>query len=357
MNNERTSYLGSVINRICICDFVNLNAEGLFSVKTFGFISPKEAKLRSGGRLSNLFTVESGFIFFIIACFTGCDIFEPVPEKYNEMVVVEAYAVADQALPVVFITTTVPADSGYTFPDAAVDNADVQVVLMDDQNEDEDEDVFLYASSESSPGLYEPQDLAHTVLPGRTYRLNVTFNSRPEKIQAYTTIPDAFSILNEVRDTITYQSEEQLELVVQASQNQPAQNVFAINTIAQVPEPENLTPFYLNLIDETDSEAEDFIMNSSGLINEANFDVNPDGTVTLFIPWITVAFFEDNIVIVNSVDKNLSDLIRSQNVQLGGSTLPPGEIPNVRYNIEGGIGIFGSIASDTAKTYFKRPDE
>jgi hypothetical protein len=68
-----------------------------------------------------------------------------------------------------------------------------------------------------------------------------------------------------------------------------------------------------------------------------------------------VAFYEDNLIVANTIDDNVYDFIRSQETQLGGSTLSPGEIQNVIYNIEGGIGVFGALASDTVQVYIKRP--
>lgn len=285
----------------------------------------------------------------LIILLAGCELYEQ--DQYREMIAVEAYAIANRSLPAVYVSTTMPAVNEYSFEDAAIDNAIVQISLMS-ENEDE-EDTFSYVAT--APGTYLPQT-SHTIIPGRTYRLDIQFNNRSEVLQAYTTIPNDFTIQNEVRDTVVYQSDEQLELVVSAIDREDSQNVFVINTIAQAADFDNLTPFYRSLIDEDDdSELEDFINNSSGLINEGNFEINEDGTITLSFPWIGVAFFEENLVVTNNVDKNLSDFIRSQEIQLGGSTLPPGEIPNARYNVEGGIGVFGSISSDTVATYFSRP--
>jgi hypothetical protein len=36
---------------------------------------------------------------------------------------------------------------------------------------------------------------------------------------------------------------------------------------------------------------------------------------------------------------------------------PRGEIPNAIYHIEGGLGVFGSMAADTITTRFIRPSE
>lgn len=292
-------------------------------------------------------------LLFLCIWLAGCEAYNQ--DDYQEMVVIEAYAVANRPLPVIHVTSTLPADAEYDEKTAGLDNAIVQVSLLDDNGDDEE--TFEYFASTSEPGLYWPHPPGHTILPERTYRMDVQFNDRPEQLRAFTTIPEEFTIVNEVQDTVTYQSDEQLELIVSAIQREASQNTFEINVTAQNPTIGNLTPFYLTSVEDEDAdvEIEDFINNSSGLINEENFDIRQDGTISLLFPWIGVAFYEENLVVTNSVDKNLTDLIRSQEVQLGGSTLPPGEIPNVRYNVEGGIGIFGSLSSDTVETYFKNP--
>lgn len=293
--------------------------------------------------------MKTSKLLFLILFLAGCDSY--FQDDYRELVVVEAYAVANQPLPDVFVSTTMPADEEYQTSDAALNNAIVQITLLGDGVEAE---TFSYERS-GPAGIYRARR-EHFVLPERTYRLDVRFNDRPEEIRAFTTVPEDFGIQNEVRDTVVYQSEDQLELVVSAPQRETeSQRVYVVNAISLSPEFDNLTPFYRNAVEDENAMTEDFENNSSGLINEANFDINPDGSIRLQFPWLGVAFFEDNLVVTNSVDKNLSDFIRSQDVQLGGSTLPPGEIPNLLYNVEGGIGVFGSVSSDTVKTFFKRP--
>jgi hypothetical protein len=83
---------------------------------------------------------------------------------------------------------------------------------------------------------------------------------------------------------------------------------------------------------------------NSPIINEGNYDINQDGTLTIRLPWIAVAFFGENRLTASALDDNLYDFIRTQTVQQGGSTLSPGEIPNVIERIEGGTGVFGSFA-------------
>lgn len=286
----------------------------------------------------------------LLGIFIGCDPYSQ--DGYEEYVVVEAYVVAERSLPIVRVSRTIPVDEEYSFSDAALSGASVQITLLDENGNDPQ--IFPY--NQITDGIYQSSNLFHSVRPRHTYRIDINFNNRDEILTATTTVPDQFSIINEIPDTITYLSEQQLETVLSATQQTQDQKVYVFNTIKENPEIDKLTPFYFDAVVNGDSEVEDFANNSSGLVNEGNFTLNEDGTTTLVFPWIGVAFFEENRVVTNSVDTNIRDLIRSQDVQLGGSTLPPGEIPNVRYNIEGGIGIFGSIASDTVTTFFERPD-
>lgn len=288
--------------------------------------------------------------FTLLFSLLSCDDYSQ--DDYREYVVVEAYAVANRTMPVVRVSHTVPAGEEYVFEETAINNAIVQVVLLDANGDDEE--IYPYNTSTVLPGAYISVDSAAEVLPRRRYRLDVAFNDRSEVIEATTRIPDDFSIINAVQDSVVYQSDEQLQIVLSATEQHGDQNVFVFNALSLEPDTNNLTPFYKSTVEDGDSELGDFTNNSSGLINEGNFDLNPNGTITLNFPWIGVAFYGDNLIVTNSVDKNISDLIRSQDVQLGGSTLSPGEIPNVTYNVEGGIGVFGSFASDTIKTHFKR---
>lgn len=77
------------------------------------------------------------------------------------------------------------------------------------------------------------------------------------------------------------------------------------------------------------------------LLNEGNYVQNPDGTLTIDLPWIGFAFYGPNRVAVNVVDTNYYDFLRTQRAQQGRR---PGEIPNVRDHVDGGTGLFASLA-------------
>ena len=275
--------------------------------------------------------------------------------NYKPYYVVESYLVANRQLPEVRLSTTNPINNVYSFEDVAVANAEVQIRLLQKDNSTIDE-VFTYSSD--SAGIYHA-NLGHKVEPDRTYQLHISLNGGSDIITASTTAPESFEVISEVLDTIVYQSTERLEITLSKTSSFTNQSVFIFNTLAQQPIPKNLTPLYYDLyIQEEDSlEAEkrlaEFSITSSRLLNEANFSNNTDGTVTIRYPWIAVAFYGDNKLVASTVDNNIYDFIRSESVQLGGSTLSPGEIQNAITRINGGIGIFGSMASDTIDVFIK----
>jgi hypothetical protein len=293
------------------------------------------------------------YILIILAAvltvlFSSCDPYSD--DSYREYVVIESYLVAERRLPDVHVSTTLPIDEVYTFEDAAVTDATVTLHVLGEADEIEQSYNFIM----TDPGVYRSNAI-HIVEPRRSYRLDVEIEGRG-LITAQTTVPDTFRVTGQVPETIIYQSDQQLELTITPNFNPGRQNVYVFNTIADEPEYENLTPFYKSIYDNDDqSDLQDFRNNASNLINEGNFQIDEEGFIELRFPWIGVAFYGENQIVTNSLDRNIFDFIRSQDVQLGGSTLAPGEIPNAIYNIDGGIGVFGSLAADTVRTNFSRP--
>lgn len=284
----------------------------------------------------------------LLAFLTTCEVYEQ--DSYEEYYVVESYLVANRQLPQVRVSTTAPVNDLYSFERAAIANAQVQIRLLNENGSDIDQ-VFTYNSD--TAGIYKPID-AHDVLPTRSYQLYVNIAETASEITATTVVPDTFSVVSAVLDTLIYQSTEQLEITVSESSYPGRQNVFIFNTIAQDPDIDNLTPVYSDLfLDDEDNELSELTNTSSGLLNAANFTINSDQSITIRYPWIAVAFYGDNKLVATTVDDNVYDFVRSESVQLGGSTLSPGEIQNVITHVEGGLGIFGSLASDTIQTFIK----
>ncbi|GAB5408596.1 MAG: DUF4249 domain-containing protein [Balneolaceae bacterium] len=295
--------------------------------------------------------MRNSFLTISLAVLTllGCETYSQ--SDYEEFYVVESYIVANRNLQQVRVSTTVPAFEFYDFEESAIRDALVEVRLLSETGA-VIEQTFSYSMSE--PGIYQP-DIAHSVLPTRSYELYVTIpnGSLIDEITATAIVPDTFSVIGGVLDTLVYQSSEQLEVTLSESSYPGRQNVFVFTTISENPTVENLTPLYLDFYDD-EEDLQEFTITSSGLLNEGNFTQFPDGSVTVQYPWLAVAFYEENRIVATTVDDNIYDYIRSNDVQLGGSTLSPGEIQNVLTNVKGGIGLFGAMASDTIPTFIER---
>lgn len=299
---------------------------------------------------------QSSLIIILALIFiSSCDLYPQ--DDYREYYVVESYLVANRPLPSIRLTRTLPLEEEYFIEKAAVGNADIVVNLLDENNTVER--TYTYLNEPGTSKSYYRASSDDNVLPGRRYQLVVTIPDNNETLTSTTLVPGAFETVGTVIDTALYQSEEQITVNTTQSEYPGRQSYFIFSLIAGDPIEDNLTPFYLDQVTEQDEEIEGFKINSSGIINEGNYDINSDGTLTLRVPWLAVAFYGDNDIVANTIDDNLYDFIRSQEVQAGGgpSTLPPGEIQNIIYNIDGGIGIFGSLASDTNRVYIRRNDQ
>ena len=274
--------------------------------------------------------------------FLGCDSNDN--QTQSGEIVVESYLIANENLGQVRISRSARVDQTYDFTRNAVPNANVTVTLLDENGAPER--VYEYFTESDEPGIYKPVTVAR-ILPGRTYRLDVDILGSLEDVSSETTVPGAFELLEANASIIQYQGEEQLELELTRSVTPGRQSVFIFSTESLQPEAEFLTPFYRDLIGDSEDDIEDLRITESPIINEGNYDINPGGTITVRLPWLAVAFLGPNRLTANALDDNLYDFIRTQSVQQGGSTLSPGEIPNVIDHIDGGTGIFGSLARST----------
>jgi len=276
----------------------------------------------------------------------GCDTTATQPEP---QVVVEAYLQAEAPLPPIRLSRTADVNAAYNPTANAVRDAAVAVDrLAPDSSAIQ---TVPYTGHDSIPGLYIPADDA-LVRPQSTYRLRATTSDGTE-LTSTTTVPEAIELVRTENDTAEYQSDRQPALTIRPGETDVArqsQSVFTFTTTSLLDfenAPDDtlraaLTPFYADGFDAGEDSLRSLRVTSSGLLNEGNFDRNEDGTITVELPWLAVAFLGPNEVAVNVVDGNYYDLLRSQNVQREG--LAPGEIPNVIEHVQGGTGIFGSYA-------------
>ena len=289
----------------------------------------------------------------------GCDTTATQPES---QIVVESYLQAGAPLPSVRLSRTGDVGTAYDPAERAVRGATVVVDAR--AGESPPTETIAYTESDSIPGLYTPET-REVVQAQSTYRLRVT-TAEGAEVTATTTVPGPVDLVETENDTTLYQSPRQPSLTIRAArqgglEGAGGQNVFTLTTTALLDfatTPTDslraaLTPFYADGFDAEEDSIGVLRVNSSGLLNEANFNRNADGTITIDVPWLAIAFFGPNEVGVSVVDENYFDLLRSQNAQQGG--FAPGEIPNVIEHVEGGTGVFGSYARAAHPVLIRRP--
>lgn len=268
---------------------------------------------------------------------SGCDPYSQ--DDYEQKYVVQAYLVANEPLPQVRLSTTSPIDATYRFEDVAVSGASVEIWLLDEQGGREE----TYVYDMTAPGVYSPRASAVDVKPLRTYELHAQVGSDPE-ITAKTLVPDQFDVLGTSEPSVKYQGSEQFQVDITRSNYPGRQNIYVFSITTLDPENAELTPFYADLFDD-EEDREELYVNQSGIVFEGNYDIDPvRNSLQIKLPWIALAFYGPNRITANVIDDALYDFLRTRDVQLGGSTLSPGEINNVLSNVNNGIGIFGSFA-------------
>lgn len=282
----------------------------------------------------------------------GCDTTATQPES---QVAVQAYLRAEAPLDTVRLNRTVGAGATFDRRATAVSGANVEVRRLDKSGTV----VKTTAYNESTTaGVYVPAPASPpTVQPRTDYRLHVEL-SGGTTITSKTTVPDTFSIRTAENTTAEYQNDAQQPSFTLRPPRPVSerQNAYIFTVESLLPKNRlraNFTPFYADQYDADEDSLSSFRINSSGLLNQGNFSENEDGTITVDLPWLGIAFFGPNRVALNVVDDNFYDFQRSASAQQG--SFAPGEIPNVIEHVEGGTGVFGSYARDTVRVEIKRP--
>lgn len=285
------------------------------------------------------------FTVFVVAC-------NPQNEdKYVKQYVVESYLEGNSGFGYVYLTKTLPLDQVYTFAAAAVNHAEVMVYELNSYKEIVDS--ISYKKSLNIIGIYVP-DEHKLVKPSTFYRLKIILpRDNNHTLTSETYVPGEFSAVSTSTDTVIYQNEEQLNINYTKSEY-PGRQSYIVLTIVAQDTTADLTPFYERATKEGNPTRAELQKNSSGILNESNFDINLDNSIKIKMPWIGVAFYGDHEIWAHTIDDNLYDFFRSRDTQFSGSTVSPGEIYDIIDHVEGGTGIFGSYYKVVNYVYIKK---
>ena len=312
----------------------------------------------------------------------GCD--GTADDALDPQLVVSAQLGADEPLPPVFLSRVSPLLEVYDPERVAVSGATVTLTLL--AADGSDETVFPYLGG-ADAGVYEPDfgavGAVTAVRPGRTYRLDVT-GPDGERLTARTTVPPTLTLIGEAPASVVYGEGQGPELRISRSTTAERRATFVASTRALDPSDFEAVvidgetffrsvpgtgalpvPIYRRFLDcedegptllcAEDPRRSEVVSGTSPVINEASYIDLGDGTLLVQVPFLAFGYYGPYSVRLTSLDAALEAFLEAQTVQSGGSTLSPGEIPNLVTNVEGGLGVVGSFARVTVETTIVEP--
>ena len=320
---------------------------------------------------------------FILLCLTACaserqpwDFYGSVEEESE--VVVDGVLLVHQALPELFVRRALPLaeavrlDCSYVFDPADIDSTgrlirpshstysrqamgltDARVrVLQGDQ-------VFEYASDPAEPGRYLPPPEAPRVEALTEYRLEVEVGDK--SVRASTTTPDRMR----VRRAVLIDEETGEILRTLKSFAEAGEEVFTApeNELTYL---EGLLEIYLETVEVEAYQAAIFALEEEPTIVDEDIeefldedidDLRANQSPPLAIrdgvvrwPWFAVAFTGRSLIKVFALDYNWFEYARTspdQQEQGGFGGLAGENFERPFFEVEGGIGLFGSASVDS----------
>ena len=292
---------------------------------------------------------------FIVLCLTACaaerqprDLFGSVEE--GSELVVDGILLVDQTLPELFVRRILPPGQTYSRDAAGVSDAQV-LVFQGDQ-------VFEYAPDPAAPGRYLPPLEAPLVQTTTEYRLEVDVEGK--KVRARTTTPERVR----VRQAVLLDEDTQEIMRTLKSFAEVGDEVYTAPE-NQLTHLEGIIELHLEKAGEAYQAALFTLEENAQLLDEdfpERYDETPenlranqsppfaasDGIVRW--PWFAVVYTGRSLIKVYALDHNWFEYARSspdQQEQGGFGGMAGDNFEWPFFQVEGGIGLFGSASVDS----------
>jgi Domain of unknown function (DUF4249) len=259
------------------------------------------------------------FIAFIIAaCLNGCS--EPTyPTAYSNQVVVQGYLMANQPIDSIVVRRTARLEEYVSGSALSIQNATVIVTgngIADTLKE-----------MQGFPGYYTSvRNPRNIIKPRQTYDL---FVQTPDgrTVTASTTVPDTFHIIGKENFPRILHYRQGLFMIDWTSSNSYSDYITSVTSVD------------LSILDPIPSDFGNRDDNGNKP-SRTSYGFNYIDNTHTEIPWFTFKYYGENALAIEAIDKNYYDFIRQLN---GGGT----DIREMKYNVNGGLGVFGSAALDS----------
>ena len=289
-----------------------------------------------------------GCLIVLVGCKAERDPSSLFGPDASGVLVVDALLIVHKPLPRVLISETVKANAKGVDRLAGVGDAEVVIT--------QGEQTFVYRpSSGFFAGAYRPPRNAPLVLPNTAYHLRVRSQGREATAQTIT--PGRFDI----REAALL-DDETLEVIrplnrYEDGNVQENRVVYQDGLLEMRFDPLPVSGYHIAI--ESLDRSSDFLVDSDLFADDfSRYGSSPalaapDGNLRM--PWFIVGFAGRHVLRVYAVDKNWFDLIRSVPEfyqDEDGNAFQPGGLAGDNFerplfNVDGGIGIFGSASVDS----------
>jgi len=245
--------------------------------------------------------------------------------EYRKEPVVSATLLAGQAVDTLWLSWSGQVDQYYTRANLAITGA----LVIVSESGGAFADTLSY--DVHFPGRYYSASPSKKILPTHTYDLYIRTPAPDVRvITAQTSVPDTFSITNATLrsgDTVRYD----LSAPVNTFSWTPSNNFSTyLPTIASLdPHPSLIPKAFYRDTNSTNFKRPDLVVYRIGL---------PKEQTSTELPWVFLNYFGRTRFDVFAVDENCADFLKQWNALQGG------ELKEIRYKLNGGIGVFCSKA-------------
>ena len=254
-------------------------------------------------------------VLFAAMAISGCS--EPsYPSEYSNQVVVQGYLMAYQPIDSIVVRRTGRIDEYITGSSLAIRGA--RVIVSGNGIADTLKEMTGF------PGYYTSVRTPQNIIQAKTtYTLYVRVPDG-RIVTAQTTVPDTFHIIDK----------DKFPRVIHYRKGLYSIDWTSSNTYSD----------YITSVTSVDLSVENPIPNNFGdnetKPNRTSYGFNYVEKTHAEIPWFTFNYYGETALSVVAVDENYYSFIRQLE---GGST----DIREIKYNVNGGLGVFGSGALDS----------
>ena len=331
--NEMTTDRTEVLKNVCHGMMRRMYRTGRFgsaqrpAQMIFGILDAERSRSAQNVR-QGFFQIFPILALVALSGLFGCS--EPSsPNDYSNQLVLNAYLFAGRPIDSVYAQRTAQILEQYTEDVVAITDATVKISLMKAADPAAIETTYVLFGDPVRRGRYFSPA---TVLPRRTYSIEIQAAGYP-LVTGMTTVPDTFHLVSTLPSTILWNSDAPALQVEWSSSSGYSDYVASVTSLdANAPYVDDFRSKNRNPDDPKP--------------RQTSFFFNIPQRNSLEFPWFMFSYLGRHSISVSAVDENYYDFLRQSMAAEGGS------LREIRYRLNGGIGVFASAAIATGTINF-----